>query len=266
MSTLVKTVRFDQKEMEYLEFGNKDGEVFVILPGLSLKSVMGSAVGIVNAYQLLAEEYHMYLFDHIKKEPDGYTADDMAKDTLCAMELLGLYDITLMGVSMGGMVSQLITLKDPKRIRRLILCSTTSTMKYADPDLFGRWRNLAEERNLPELMEAFGEAVYTPSFYEQYKEIILASGNGTGEQDFNNFLISLNAMKDFDVTERLTEIKCPILVLGAGEDRVLGVERSKEIMEETGCTGYIYEGYGHGVYDEAPDYLLRIKEFLDSLK
>ncbi len=266
MEELVKTVRFSNKEMEYIEFGNKDGAVFVILPGLSLKSVMGSAVGIVNAYQLLAKEYHMYLFDHIKIEPENYTAEDMAKDTLSAMDLLDLNDITLMGVSMGGMVSQLITLNDPKRIRRLILCSTTSTMKHADPGLFGRWRSLAEERNLPKLMEAFGEAVYTPSFYEQYKEIILASGNGTNEQDFRNFLVSLNAMKNFDVTERLHEFLCPILVLGAQEDRVLGVERSKEIMERTGCAGYIYEGYGHGVYDEAPDYLSRIKAFLDSLK
>ncbi|MBR2684893.1 MAG: alpha/beta hydrolase [Erysipelotrichaceae bacterium] len=266
MSTLVKEVQFSNKTMEYIEFGKEDGAVFVILPGLSLKSVMGAAEGIVNAYQLLAQEYHMFLFDHIKKEPEGYTAEDMAEDTLCAMDSLGLRDITLMGVSMGGMVSQLVTLKDPKRIQRLILCSTTSTMKHADPELFGRWRSLAGERNLPKLMEAFGEAVYTPSFYEQYKEIILASGNGTTEQDYHNFLVSLNAMKDFDVTERLTEIKCPILVLGAGEDRVLGVERSKEIMEKTGCAGYIYEGYGHGVYDEAPDYLSRIKEFLDSLQ
>ena len=67
--------------MDYLRFGNKDGEKFVILPGLALKSVMGSAEGIISAYSLLAEEYDVYLFDHVREEPEGYSIADMATDT-----------------------------------------------------------------------------------------------------------------------------------------------------------------------------------------
>ena len=70
--------------MDYLRFGKEDGEKFVILPGLSLKSVMGSADAIISAYSLLADDYDVYLFDHVREEPDGYTIADMAKDTLAA--------------------------------------------------------------------------------------------------------------------------------------------------------------------------------------
>ena len=52
-------------------------------------------------------------------------------------------------------------------------------------------------------------------------------------------------------------------MLGAGEDMVVGVQGARDLMDLLHCDGYIYEGKGHGVYDEAPDYLPRIKEFLD---
>ena len=67
---------------------------------------------------------------------------------------------------------------------------------------------------------------------------------------------------DFDVFDKLEEINCPVAVIGASEDKVLGVESSREIIDKLGCASYIYEGYGHGVYDEAPDYLEHVKDLL----
>ena len=42
--------------------------------------------------------------------------------------------------------------------------------------------------------------------------------------------------------------------------------KAEELMEQLHCEGYIYEGKGHGVYDEAPDYQTRIREFLKEVK
>ena len=157
-------------DLNYLHFGNEAGEKFVILPGLALKSVLGSAEAIISAYALLAKDYDMYLFDHIPEEPEGYEIADMAEDTLAAFDQLGLAHVHLMGVSMGGMVAQTIALKASGRVASLILCSTAMSSAYADPAVFAKWKALAEERNTPELMAAFGESVYTPAFYEDTAE------------------------------------------------------------------------------------------------
>ena len=85
--------------MDYLRFGKEDSEKFVILPGLALKSVMGLAEGIISAYALIAEKYDVYLFDHVRVEPEGYGISDMADDTLAAFDELGLDHVHLMGVS-----------------------------------------------------------------------------------------------------------------------------------------------------------------------
>ena len=259
---IVKTVKMNGKEMEYLHFGNENGEKFVILPGLALKSVMGAAEAIVGAYAPVAENYDVYLFDHIKNEPEDYSVDGMAEDTIAAFDQLGLGPVHLMGVSMGGMVAQTIAVKEPGRVSSLILCSTAMNTAYSDPEVFEHWRDLAEKKDTKALMASFGERVYTPAFYEAYKEIIIASGQGATDLDYRNFLISLNAVKTFDISKEMDKITGRAYVLGAGEDRVLGIQASKDLIGALDCDHYIYDGYGHGVYDEAPDYLSHIIGFL----
>ncbi len=257
-----ETVRIDGKEMEYLHFGREGGEKFVILPGLSLKSVMGSAEMIVPAYALLAENYDIYLFDHIKDEPEGYDIKGMAEDTLAAFDRLGLDRVHLMGVSMGGMVAQTIAADEPDRVSSLILCSTAMNTAHSDQDLFAGWEELAGAKDTPALMASFGERVYTPSFYEAYKDIIIASGEGATDRDYANFMISLKAVKNFDISKETDKISCPAYVIGAGEDRVLGTQAAGDLAAALKCECFVYEGFGHGVYDEAPDYLSHIDAFL----
>lgn len=251
--------------MDYLRFGKEDGGKFVILPGLALKSVMGSADSIMSAYSLLAEDYDVYLFDHVQEEPEGYTIADMANDTLAAFDRLGLDRVHLMGVSMGGMVAQTIAITDPERVSSLILCSTAMDLTHANEAALADWQRLAEKRDTPALMASFGKNVYSPSFYSQYKDLIIASGKGTTEQDYLNFLISLEAIRHFDVRDKIGSVTCPVFVLGAGEDRVLGSQAAFDLSNALNCEYYIYEGHGHGVYDEAPDYLTRIKDFLGTV-
>ncbi len=260
--TLVKTVSIGETEMDYLHFGNENGEKLVILPGLALKSVMGSAEGIISAYALLAKDYDVYLFDHIKEEPDGYTVKDMAQDTLAAFDALGIDRVHLMGVSMGGMVAQRIAIGAPERVSSLILCSTAMNTAHGNREAFANWISLAAAQNTPALMKAFGESVYTPAFYARYKDAIIASGEGATARDFKNFLISAKAVLSFDVSSEIQKIVCPVLVLGADGDRVLGVQASYDLIEALRCESYIYEGYGHAVYDEAPDFLNHIAAFL----
>ena len=259
---LVKSISIGETKMDYLRFGNEKGEQLVILPGLALKSVMGAAEAIQAAYAPLAQDYDVILFDHIREEPEGYTIADMAKDTLAAFDGLGLGRVHLMGVSMGGMVSEQIALLAPERVSSLILCSTAMNMAHTQKAAFADWEALARARDTAALMESFGENVYTPAFYAQYREAIIASGEGARERDFENFLISADAVLSFDVSQEIGRITCPVLVLGAEEDRVLGVQASYDLANALHAASFIYEGYGHAVYDEAPDFLDHIAAFL----
>ena len=59
----------------------------------------------------------------------------------------------------------------------------------------------------------------------------------------------------------LEKIKCPVLVLGGGKDKIVTGEASREIAEKLGCKYYIYDDLSHEAYNEAKDFNRRIYDF-----
>lgn len=55
-----------------------------------------------------------------------YRLDDLANDTLGLMDALQLQDAHVVGLSMGGMVAQIMAARAPQRVRALTLMMTTS--------------------------------------------------------------------------------------------------------------------------------------------
>jgi pimeloyl-ACP methyl ester carboxylesterase len=57
-------------------------------------------------------------------------------------------------------------------------------------------------------------------------------------------------------------IACPTLVIGGTDDRIVTGKASEEIAGKIpGSKLYMYQGLGHGLYEEAPDFLNRVKDF-----
>ena len=60
----------------------------------------------------------------------------------------------------------------------------------------------------------------------------------------------------------LDRIACPTLVIGGTDDRIVTAEASAEIADRIpDCKRFMYDGLGHGLYEEAPDFLDRVAEF-----
>jgi pimeloyl-ACP methyl ester carboxylesterase len=55
----------------------------------------------------------------------AYTLEDLADDVVGLMDALGIPDAHVLGVSMGGMIAQLVAVRHPGRVRSL--CSVMST-------------------------------------------------------------------------------------------------------------------------------------------
>ena len=58
----IETVHTPDFSMDYLRFGSGE-RTLVILPGLSVQSVMGLGDAIAAAYRPLEEKYTIYVFD-----------------------------------------------------------------------------------------------------------------------------------------------------------------------------------------------------------
>ena len=263
-SIRVETVSADGVLMDYVRFGQGD-RTFVILPGLSVDSVMKYADAVAEAYRPMTEDFTVYLFDRRKALPEAYSVYDMARDTAAALRALGLERVSLFGASQGGMIAMTLAIEHPELVGRLILGSTSACIDREHFRCIERWIHLAESGDAEALFLAFGEALYPRAVFEQSRVVLAAAAKTVTDEDLKRFIILAEGLNGFDVTRRLSQIRCPVLVLGSGDDAVLGGEASERIASafagRPDCEIHMYDGYGHAAYDLAPDYRARILRF-----
>lgn len=268
MQIPIETVETSEFEMEYFRFG-QGSRTAVILPGLSVTSVMGSRESIAKQYAAWNSAFTTYLFDRRKDLPETYSVYDMARDTADAMRVLGLSDVCLFGASQGGMIALVLTIENPDLVGRLALGSTTAATvlpeeKETDASEkietgasgniepgasersglfesspsgkkasgFGsltEWVRLAEEGDAGALYLAFGKKLYPEVLFEKNKEVLRGLGNFVTKEDLRRFITIAGGTEGFDVRDRLAEITCPVLVIGSEDDRVIPPESSREL-------------------------------------
>ena len=263
----VETIKTDDFTMDYCRFGH-GAEPLVILPGLSVQRVMGLADAVAQAYQPLAEDFTIYVFERRNELPDAYPVQDMARDTAEALRALGLGPVYLFGASQGGMMAMEIAMEHPELVRRLILGSTSARVTEAQTRAVENWIRLAKAGDAAALYLAFGEAIYPKDVFEQSRALLLAAAETVTDAELERFVILAEGTKNFDVTGELDKIRCPVLAVGVYEDSVLDSDATMEIAEKLDERPdfrlYMYTGYGHAAFDTAPDYRQRILNFFES--
>lgn len=260
----VETVSAGDIEMDYAIFGNGK-KSFVILPGLSVHSVMGSADAIAEAYKEFTEEYTVYVFDRTKELKEGYTIEDMAEDTAEAMKALNIQDADVFGASQGGMIAMYIAIDYPELVHKMVLGSTLARPNDTFEHIANEWIQLAREKDEEGLLASFADNIYSEETLKEYRDYLITSNQGITDEEYERFLIQAEACTTFNCYDELSLIKCPVLVLGSEGDHVVTAEGSKEIADALGCEMYLYdENYGHGVYDEAADYKERCLNFFNA--
>lgn len=261
----IETVKTDRFSMDYFRFGRGE-KTLVILPGLSVQSVMASAELVADAYEQMTEAFTIYVFDRIKDVPDTYDLYDMARDTAEAIRAAGLEKVCIFGASQGGMMSMVIAMEHPDMIEKMVVSSTSCRLDEDRWRLFEEWISIARSEDATRLYLAFGEALYPTEVFESARQLYVDAAKTVTKDELRKFIIMTQSMKGFDITGDLDRIKCPLFAIGSRDDKVLGAKATEELGEHlknrSDFEMFMYDGFGHAVYDTAPDFQQRILRFL----
>ncbi len=264
--------------LHYEESGVLDGPAIVLIMGLGMQLVAWPAA-LLDA--LAARGYRVIRFDNrdiglsSKFDHAGtvnikstirrrffrlavsapYTLDDMADDTVGLMDALDIKKATLLGVSMGGMIAQVIATRYPARVERLIsIMSSTGSRKTPRPTaaalsaLFAKAPEHADTTAQAEFYAGVASRIGSPGFPADVAEVrnrlIAAMRRSSHRQGMPRQFAAIAASGDR--RKQLANIKAPTLVIHGSDDPLLPLKAGEQTAAAIpGAKLEIIAGMGH---------------------
>ncbi len=214
----------------YCEIHGREGAPWLVLS----HSLACSARMWDRQIAALRDEYRILAYDTrghgASDAPAGpYTLEMLADDLHALLGSLGIAKPHFCGLSMGGMIGQTFALKYPGVLRSLTLADTTS--RYPQ-DVLPAWEErirLAETRGMAPLAQPTLERWFTPAFRDTHAEAVERVRLLILATPVAGYVGCSRAIPKLNLSARLKEIRCPILVLVGADDPGTPVAMAREI-------------------------------------
>lgn len=257
------TIPVGNTNMDYIRFGTGE-KIMIMLPGVGdgFKTVKGTAVPFAFMYRSFAKKFTVYVFSRRNNLPQGFTTEDMAGDVKKAMDYLNISSACVVGVSQGGMIAVHLAADYPECAEKLVLAVTASHANETIKTVLGKWKAMAQQDRFKEIMIDSREKSYTEDYLKKYR-LMYPFLPLIKPKSLDRFIIQADSCLTHNACDKLEKIICPVMILGAAEDKIVTGEASLQLAERiAGSKVHIYPGYSHGVYEQAKDFNGRIFEFL----
>ena len=209
---------------------------------------------------------------HPEPPPDGLAAfSELRVDTLLALfDELGLEQVTLVGNSMGGLLSLMIARARPYMVKSMILMGSAGGKApmldglknligfYRDPStdaMEGLLRNFLHDPSIfGEDLRAIAEARLPNALREEVRRSHIATFSGNGPR-------AGLSMDDY------SNLTMPVLLLHGDDDRVVSIDSSRWLAEQLPSSQLeIFEATGHWLQIEQGErFVARVRSFLQEV-
>jgi 3-oxoadipate enol-lactonase len=249
----VPRITINSIELYYELSGPADAPVLVLSNGI----MMGTASWV---YQKAVLERHlqvllydcrgMWQSDH----PEGpYSMQMHADDLAGLLDGLGIEQAHIAGISYGAEISMVFALSYPTKTKSLIVIDGVSEIHPLLKAQTYPWL-MAAERDDPELLL---HTSYHMNFAEEWikanQAFIDASVERYAQLDMKALTWLMKAFYEFDITEQLSKITAPTLVIAGDEDLIKGREYAKIIADHISSSEFVMvPGSGHALCLEKP--------------
>ena len=221
--------------------------------------------------EALKSEYRILAFDtrgHGATEaPKGaYTLDLLADDLYFLLKELKITATHFCGLSMGGMIGQTFALKYPGVFKTLTLADTTSRYPAQAWPLWQDRIKTAQTKGMEPLAQPTLERWFTEPFRKSNPATVDGIRKLIVSTPVAGYAGCCNAIPQINLTARLKEIKCPILVIVGADDPGTPPAMAREIHANApGSKLVVLPSAAHLANLEQPEGFTRaLREFLSS--
>lgn len=184
-----------------------------------------------------------------------YTSRMLADDAKALVDQLGITGFHLMGVSMGGMISQEYALAYPDDLK-----SVTFACTYAAPGpfcsrMFAMWGDMAPRLGVPFVMRDVTLWAFTVPFFSEREDELkeFEEGMAALPMSVDAYLAQLNVIQTHDTRDRIGRLAVPCMVLAGEEDILIPTRLSKELHDLVPGAQWRTVPGGHACLWETPE-------------
>ncbi len=168
-----------------------------------------------------------------------YTIEALAGDVVAILDALGFPKVHLVGLSMGGMIGQVIAADHPGRLASLMACCTTCRWEGDDSFMRDRMALVEREGRLDGIVDANMERRYSPAFQPRRPERWRALRETFLGTSVPGYLGCMAAILAHDVSARLADVAIPTLVLAGSDDLATPPPQNREIAARIRGAEYV---------------------------
>jgi 3-oxoadipate enol-lactonase len=197
----------------------------------------------------------------------AYSLEQLAEDARALLRALGVNRTHWVGLSMGGMIGQTLALTAPDLFLSLVLCDTSSRIPAEAKPLWQERIKTAETQGMEPLVEPTLARWLTAPFREQRKEVVDRVRAMIRATNPRGYVGCCHAIAALDLTDRLSAIRLPTLIVVGEEDPGTPVAASRAIQAQiAGSQLEIIKSAAHLSNLEQPEAFTRaVTSFLSRL-
>lgn len=220
----------------------------------------------------LSKKFQILTFDNqgvgqTTDDGNSFTVEDMADNTVALCKGLGFGAFSVAGQSMGGSIAQMIAIRHPEAVDKLVLSCTSPKWNEVTIYVFETSFKLIESNTPIQLIYEVitpwccgCEFLDDPEKMESRRKNIMENAYPPSVSDMHR---QFEALKHFDSTSQLGKIQAPTLVISALEDLFASKRNTKTLLGEIANAKNVELDCGHSSPIEKPDEWLRcLVEFL----
>lgn len=242
---------------DYLKIGDNEKKL-VIIPGLSdgfmEPESINSKLTKKMLYKMCASylnDYEVYVIPRKRNLQDNYSIKDMADDYYELIKHLKFKEVSVLGLSQGGMIAQHLALKLEDILDKLILVVTTAKPEYYTKKVIGNWIDLAEKEEYKKLMIDSTEKTYSEKYLKKVRLSYLFFGFITKKFAKKRFIIQAKSIMNFNALEEIKNIKKPTLIISGEYDKICDPNSAYVIHDQIESSKlHVFKNQSHAPFDE----------------
>ena len=215
-----------------------------------------------NAWNLqriaMATRFRIISFDNrgagrSDKPTVPFTLEQMAEDAIAVLDAAGIETAHVVGASMGGVISQIVAVKHPHRVRSLTLVCTACRNHPWRQELLQSWAKTAEEKGMIEVGKEAAQWVMSPRSFRRLVPAFTWMGPLAALRPRHSFVSQIDAILNTreDLVDQLSTITAPTMVIVGNQDILTPRGDSEEIAERIpNAELVIISGAAHGLMME----------------